>query len=79
MDLWCGGWYASVENMRNGGDYNARTVEDIVAAASGGVGYCHWDMPFLLHLFGNSAGHVAEYAFHTLCHGIKYSIVFIDY
>ena len=52
MDLWCGEWYASVENMRNGGDYNASTVEDTVTAISIGAGYCHWSMPLLLYLFG---------------------------
>ena len=55
MDLWFVGWYASVENTKNGGDCNERIVEDVDAAASDSVGYCHWDMPFLLHLFSDNS------------------------
>ena len=57
MDLWCGGWYASVENMRSGGDYNARTVEDTVAAISIGAWLFHWNLPLCLCLFGGAVVH----------------------
>ena len=61
MDLWCGGWYASVENTKNGGDYNERIVADTVAANSIGAGYCHWSMPFLLRMFNGTAVRSVEH------------------
>ena len=69
MDLWRGGWYASVENTKNGGDSNERIVEDIVAAASDGVGYCHWDMPILLHLFSGGTIRSVEHSVHAFVDG----------
>lgn len=39
--------------MMNGGNCNARIVEDIVTTASIGVGYCYWCVPLLLYLFGS--------------------------
>ena len=39
----------------NGGTHNARIVENTVAASSVDIEYHHWDMSFLLHLFGSGA------------------------
>lgn len=60
MDLRLGGWYVPIENMINGGKHNARIVKNIVAAPSVGIGYHHWDMSFLLHLFNCSTVRAVE-------------------
>lgn len=62
MDLQHCGWYATVENMLNGGTHNARIVENTVAAYPVGVGYCYWSMPFLLYLFGGDVVRTVEYS-----------------
>ena len=55
MDLRLGGWYAPIENTKDGGNRNARTIENTIVAPSVGTGYRHWDMSFLLYLFGGGA------------------------
>ena len=62
MDLQHCGWYATVENMLNGGTHNARIVENTVAAYPVGVGDCYWSMPFLLYLFGGDVVRTVEYS-----------------
>ena len=57
MDLRLSGWYASVENTKNGGDCNERIVEDIVAAASIVARLFYWNLPFCLCLFGGAVVH----------------------
>ena len=46
----------------NGGNRNARIVENTVAAYPVGVGYCYWSMPFLLYLFGGDVVRTVEYS-----------------
>lgn len=62
MDLRHCGWYAPIEYTMNGGNRNARIVEDIVTTTSIGVGYCYWSMPFLLYLFGGDVVRTVEYS-----------------
>ena len=62
MDLWLGGWYAPIENMINGVNHNAKTIENIVAAPSVGNEHRHLDMSFLLHLFNGSAVPAVEHS-----------------
>ena len=55
MDLRHYGWYAPIEYTMTGGNRNARIIKDSIAATSDDAEYCHWDMSFLLHLFGGGA------------------------
>ena len=69
MDLRLGGWYAPIENMRNGGKHNSRIIEDSIAATSICAEYCHWNMSFLLHLFSRSAVRAVEHSVLTFVDG----------
>ena len=72
MDLRLSGWYASVENTKNGGDYNERIVADTIADNSIGAGYCHWSMPFLLHMFNGTAVRSVEHFVPAFADGTDY-------
>ena len=72
MDLQLGGWYAPIENMRNGGKHNARIIEDSIAATSICAEYCHRDMSFLLHLFGGGAVRAVEHSIPAFADGTDY-------
>ena len=62
MDLRHCGWYAPIEYTMNGGNRNARIVEDIVTTTSIGVGYCHWCVPLLLHLLNSGTVRYVEHS-----------------
>lgn len=62
MDLRLGGWYAPIENTKDGGNRNARTIENTIVAPSVGTEYRHWDVSFLLHLFNGGAVRAVEHS-----------------
>ena len=71
MDLRLGGWYAPIENMINGGEHNARIIEDSIAATSICAEYCHRDMSFLLHLFGGNVVRTVEHSVPAFADGFS--------
>lgn len=68
MDLRRCGWYAPIENTKDGGNRNARTIENTIVAPSVGTEYRHWDVSFLLHLFNGGA----------VCCGECFVLTFVD-
>lgn len=71
MDLRHCGWYAPIEYTMNGGNRNARIIEDIVTIASIGVGYCHWCLPILLHLLNSGTVGYVEHSVPAFADGFS--------